>query len=166
MALGDDRTNNVGDAIGRDPALQVLAKSRSHQGRQLTVVFRHLGHSAVVRRLQCRGAGRLPKVVAGVVVPMALRTSRRAFLRGSRPSPRGLRASRLGASKLGVLQDGWVLSLRPWLHRLGDAHMWSRPASQVPVGEPRVLVWGPAGERLGVAALVTERPFLAFPACA
>jgi hypothetical protein len=80
LALGDDGPNNAGDKIDRDPALQVSAKSRSHQSRQLPAVVRHVAHPAVERGLLCNGAGLLPKVVAGVVVPMALRTRRGASL--------------------------------------------------------------------------------------
>src|SRR5665811_383332 len=85
MALGDDGPNNASDMIGRDPALQVSGQSRSHQGQQLPAVARHGAHPAVARGLPCSDDGLLPKVVAGVVVPMALMSPRWASLRRSHP---------------------------------------------------------------------------------
>jgi hypothetical protein len=120
LALGDDGPNNVGDKFGRDPALQVSAKSRSHQGGQLPTLVRHVAHPAVGRGLLGNGAGLLPKVVARVVVPMALRTPRWASLRWSHPSTRGLRSCRQGVLTVNAVLNGWVSSTRSWLHRVSS----------------------------------------------
>jgi hypothetical protein len=74
LALGDDGPNNAGDKIGRDPSLQVSAKGRSHQTRQLLSVVRHVAHPAVERGLLCNGAGLSLGIRAGcrrVLVPQA-----------------------------------------------------------------------------------------------
>jgi hypothetical protein len=118
LALGDDGPNNVGDKVGCDPALQVSAKSRSHHGRELRAVVRHVAHPAVELGLLPNGAGPLTKVVAGVVVPMALRTGRWAFLRRIYPVVDGDAALSPGALTVHAVLDGWVISIPSWLHRV------------------------------------------------